>query len=67
MKTINPKSKERNIITDKLVVEKTKKTMEEWFLLLDKRGAKKMNQADIFNLVSSIEGLKPLGQWNQNQ
>jgi len=54
------------IITDKLVVEKTKKTMQEWFALLDKMGAKKMKHAGIFELVSKTNGLKPLGTWNQN-
>jgi hypothetical protein len=58
--------KNREIITDKLVVEKTNKTMEEWFKLLDKKGAKKMKHPEIFCLVSSIEGLQPLGQWNHN-
>lgn len=61
-----PEKKERAIITDKLVVEKTGKTMEAWFKLLDKNGAKSMKHIDIFNLVSTTEGLKPLGQWNQN-
>jgi hypothetical protein len=59
-------TKERAIITDKLVVEKTKKTIEEWFETLDKKGAKKMNHLEIFTLISNTEGLKPLGQWNQN-
>ena len=59
-------SKERNIISDKLIVEKTTKTLEEWFKLLDKKGAKKMTHLEIFYLVESIDGLKPLGQWNQN-
>ena len=30
-------AKQRSIITDKLVVEKTGKSMEHWFKLLDKR------------------------------
>jgi hypothetical protein len=58
--------KERKIITDKLVIEKTKKPLEYWFIILDKKGAKKMSHEEIFALVSTIEGLKPLGQWNQN-
>lgn len=58
--------KERNIITDKLVVEKTKKTMEDWFDFLDKKGAKKMKHTEIFTLISETTGLKPLGEWNQN-
>ena len=40
--------------------------MEEWFRHLDSLGAQKMAHADIFNLIASIDGLKPLGQWNQN-
>ncbi|MEO8769041.1 MAG: hypothetical protein ABI402_03120 [Ferruginibacter sp.] len=56
----------RAIITDKLVVEKTGKTMEEWFKLLDKKGANKMKHIDIFNLVGSIKELNLLGEWNQN-
>lgn len=59
-------STERKIITDKLVVEKTGKTIAEWFEMLDQKGAKKLDHAAIFHLVSSIEGLKPLGEWNQN-
>jgi len=59
-------SGERRIITDKLVIEKTGRTMAEWFDVLDDRGAKKLGHAAIFDLVASIDGLKPLGQWNQN-
>jgi len=58
--------KERSIITDKLVRAQTGKTMEEWFLLLDQKGAKEMKHAAIFGLVGAIKGLEPLGQWNQN-
>ena len=58
--------KERNIISDKLVIAKTKKSMEDWFKILDKKGAKKNNHLQIFNLITSIEGLKSLGQWNHN-
>ncbi|MFT3907987.1 MAG: hypothetical protein QM737_01065 [Ferruginibacter sp.] len=61
-----PTKKEHAIITDKLVIEKTGKPMETWFKMLDKKGAKEMKHIDIFHLVSSIEGLKQLGQWNQN-
>src|SRR3954447_16369763 len=56
----------REIITDKLVVEKTQHTMEEWFKLLDKQGAKEMKHPGIFKLVSNIPALQPLGEWNQN-
>src|SRR4030095_732574 len=59
-------SKERNIITDKLVAEKTGRTMEEWFIEFDKMKAKQMKHSDIFAPVSSINDLKPRGQWNQN-
>ena len=59
-------SEERKIITDKLVVEKTGRKMAEWFDVLDESGAKKRSHAAIFELVASIDGLKPLGQWNQN-
>jgi len=62
----NSTARERKIITDKLVVEKTGKTLEEWFKLLDKKGAKKLAHAEIFDLVAGIDGLKPLGQWNHN-
>ncbi|WP_118976457.1 SRPBCC family protein [Taibaiella koreensis] len=58
--------KERAIITDKLVKAQTGKTMEEWFLKLDKLGAKAMKHAEIFSLVGATKGLEPLGQWNQN-
>ena len=57
---------ERSIITYKLLVAQTGVTLAEWFRHLDSLEAKKMAHADIFNLVASIEGLKPLGQWNQN-
>jgi len=60
------KKPERSIITDKLVVAKTGKKIEEWFLLLDKKGAKKMSHTDIFKLISSTEELAPLGEWNHN-
>lgn len=57
---------ERKIITDKLVVEKTGATMEEWFRQLDKAGAKKLSHVEIFTLISNTRGLQPLGEWNQN-
>ncbi len=40
--------------------------MEDWFTVLDTHGAKELKHAAIFSLVSSTDGLKPLGQWNQN-
>ncbi len=57
-------AKQRNVITDKVVVAKTRKTMAEWFDVLDKKGAKKLDSHGIYELVMSIDGLKPLGEWN---
>ena len=59
-------AKARSIITDKLVVEKTGKTMEEWFKVLDKKGAKEMKHTEIFAMIRSIKTLEPLGEWNHN-
>ncbi len=56
----------RSIITDKLVVEKTGKSLEDWYGQLDRKGAQKLDQEEIYRLVNSISGLKPLGEWNQN-
>lgn len=58
--------KGRNIITDKLVVEQTGKTIEEWFSYLDKKGASALQHKEIFKLIGDTKGLVPLGQWNQN-
>ncbi len=55
---------ERTIISDKLVVEKTGKTMEDWFLQLDKKGAQKKDPNGIYKLIQTIPRLKPLGEWN---
>ncbi len=60
------KTKERKIITDKMVTEKTGKTLSYWFIVLDKKHAKEMSHSEIYNLVHDIEELKALGQWNQN-
>lgn len=60
------KIKEGNIITDNLVVEKTNKTLDEWYKILDEKGAKKMKHNEIFDLISNTPGLKSLSQWNQN-
>ncbi|MGZ3901501.1 MAG: hypothetical protein ACXVNM_05985 [Bacteroidia bacterium] len=57
--------KERKIITDKIVVEKTGKTLEEWFVVLDKKGGAKMNSKEIHSLVGKTKGLEPLSKWNQ--
>ncbi len=59
-------SKERKIISDKLVVEKTGLTLEECFLLLDQKGAAKMEHKEIFAAAERIAKLKPLGEWNLN-
>src|SRR2546421_12405926 len=58
-------AKQRSVITDKVVVPKTGKTMAEWFAVLDEKGAKKLDSQGIYALIGSIEGLKPLGEWNQ--
>jgi hypothetical protein len=56
----------RNIITDKLVIEKTGHPMEHWFLEIDKTRGKKTEPTEIYKLVASIKGLEPLGEWNTN-
>ena len=58
-------AKQRSIITDKVVGEKTGKTMVEWFEILDEKGAKHLSSQAIYALIQSIDGLKPLGEWNQ--
>lgn len=58
-------AKDREIITDKLVLEKTGKSMEEWFLALDKKGGTKMTPKEVYSLVAETKGLEPLGEWNQ--
>lgn len=58
-------AKGRSIITDKVVVEKTGKTMSEWFDLLDQKGAKKLDSHGIYDLIRGIDGLTGLGEWNQ--
>jgi hypothetical protein len=57
-------AKQRNVITDKVVVPKTGKTMAEWFEILDQRGAEKLDSHGIYDLITSIDGLKSLGEWN---
>ena len=56
---------ERSIITDKVVVTKTGSTMEEWFRHLDGLGAQKLDSGAIYKLIQGVEGLAPLGEWNQ--
>ena len=58
-------SETRQIITDKVVLEKTGSTMEEWFRHLDLLGAQKVSSSQILDLINSIEGLAPLGEWNR--
>lgn len=60
------KSVNRKIITDNLIIEKTGKSMEDWFKILDEKGAREMKHIEIYNLINSIEGWRLLGQWNQN-
>ena len=55
----------RSIITDKLVIAKTGATMEEWFRHLDSLGAQKLKAAGIWKLIQTVDGLEPLGEWNQ--
>jgi len=56
----------RAIITDKLVSELSGKTLEEWFVWLDRQGAAEMDYASIYALAGSATGLQPLGEWNLN-
>jgi hypothetical protein len=56
----------RNIITDKLVVEKTGRPMEDWFLEIDKKRGNKTDPGEIYKIVASVKGLEPLGEWNTN-
>lgn len=57
-------AKQRNVITDKVVVPKTGKTMADWFEILDEKGAKKLDSHGIYELITSIDDLEPLGEWN---
>ncbi len=56
----------RNIITDKVVLTQTGKTMEDWFVMLDQKGALAMSHAGIFSLIGKIKGLSELNDWNRN-
>ena len=56
----------RQIITDKVILPDTGKTMEQWFSLLDNKKAFEMKHADIFALTATIKGLKNLNEWNRN-
>jgi uncharacterized protein YndB with AHSA1/START domain len=57
--------KQRQIISDKLVMEKTGQPMEHWFRILDKKGAAQKDPNGIYKIISEIPGLKALGEWNQ--
>lgn len=57
-------AKQRNVITDKIVVPKTGKTIAEWFTILGEKGAKKLDSHGIYTLIGSTDGLKSLGEWN---
>lgn len=57
-------AKQRSVITDKVVVAKTGKTIAEWFVILDEKGGKQLDAHGIYALIASIEGLQPLGEWN---
>jgi hypothetical protein len=63
MKSTKP---ERKIISDKLSLEKTGFPLEHWYSELDNKGAREMQHPEIYSLVTTIKGLKPLGEWNQN-
>src|SRR4051812_33967045 len=60
------KIKERNIISDKLSIEKTGYDLEHWFGVLDKKNARTKTHAQIFSEVANIKALASLGEWNQN-
>jgi uncharacterized protein YndB with AHSA1/START domain len=59
-------SEERNIISNKLLVENTGETLEFWFQELDKKGGQKLSRGAIFEIVTSIPGLEKLSEWNQH-
>ena len=57
---------ERKIITDKVVLPQTGKTMEEWYAVMDKKGADKLTSDKILLLTGTIKGLNNLNEWNRN-
>ena len=59
-------TKERNIISDKFVFEKTGRPIQDWFLIIDKKGGQSLTQKEVYNIIAGIEGLESLGEWNQN-
>ncbi|HEV7700215.1 MAG TPA: hypothetical protein VGO43_08305 [Pyrinomonadaceae bacterium] len=58
-------AKQRSVITDKVVLPATGATMEDWFRHLDSFGAQKLTSSEIYKLIASIDGLAPLGEWDQ--
>jgi hypothetical protein len=56
----------RQIITDKLVVQKTGNPLEHWYSVIDKKGGREKSPVELYKLVSSIPALEPLGEWNRN-
>ena len=50
-------------VSDEVLKARTGKTWAEWFPILDKAGAKKMNHTQIFNLMQ--EKFKVPGWWSQ--
>jgi len=60
------KTKERNIISDKMLLGKTGKPIEHWFKIFDKKGAMKLSHPEIYALAAGTKGLESLGEWNQN-
>ena len=57
---------DRQIITDKVVLPETGKTIEEWFAVMDKKGAAGLTSEKIFLLTGTIKGLNNLNEWNRN-
>lgn len=55
--------KRGNIISDKLVFEKTGQCIQSWLSFAQQRFFK-INSSEIFEFVVSIDGLKPLRQTN---
>lgn len=58
-------AKQRNVITDNAVVPQTGKTIQEWFTILDQKGAKEMDVNGIYTLIGSIDRLNALSEWNR--
>ena len=55
-------AKQRNVITDKVVVAKTGKTMAEWFAVLDQKGAKKLDSHGIYDSDHGYRWPEALGR-----